>query len=923
MLFEKKPPVNLLICNTCRSVGRVGFKTCPECAGMSTGHLVRGRWLFWNYPLTRFHLYLEKGRRLLNKIRFVTFLVLALNFWIWLGFLVYKYQNYKILTGPEYLWDFAVSFTPAMRFLFWLGVICFSYLLYRSIKEKQHAGEVEHFDYKKTGAEENTVSDWKTVRRMPRSKRYNIADTLTSEARMVLGEAYNLADTRNHIMVEPTHIFFTLLDSNRISNIFIRLGLSAQDIKTRLEPLFAKSEKTKTKDSGSMPLPSPDFWQIVFQSYEEAYQAHQEYVSVTELLLVSVQESTELQEILYDLGVNKNKLLNVVEWARIKEKLYRQYLAMKKASGHRSKKGMDKAMTALATPYLNQFGDDLTMSAQFGQLENCVAREKEIEEIFTVVDGGGQNVLLAGDHGMGKRSIIEGIADRMISDDVPPRLRDKRLVRLSIPSLLAGTTPAGAVERLIGIMNDIVRARNVILYVNNIHELMGVSAGGADGSLDVADTLAEYLKSGRFLTLATITDEEYAKHMANSTLNNVFTKVEIKEMNENQAIQVLESRVGYLEYKQNIFFAYDALEKAVQLAKRFLHDNYLPGNALEIITEAAAHTHTKKGANTLVTGEEVAEVVANKTKIPVTSITANESAKLLQLEEEMHKRVVGQDEAVDLVANALRRARAEIRQTNRPISNFLFLGPTGVGKTELAKTIAAVYFGGEDRMVRLDMSEYQDKSGIYRLIGAPGEKGTGILTEAIRRNPFALLLLDEVEKADKDIINLFLQVMDDGRLTDSTGRVVDFTSVILVMTSNAGTSYVQEQLRAGLSSEAIKDRLLHGELKQYFRPEFLNRFDGIVLFKALEREDIKKIAGLMLKRLAKDLEAKGVELAIEDAAVEFLADVGFDPEFGARPMRRAIQEKVENKLAEKLIAGELQRQNKVIIGAGGEIRIEK
>ncbi|MBU1613129.1 ATP-dependent Clp protease ATP-binding subunit, partial [Patescibacteria group bacterium] len=585
------------------------------------------------------------------------------------------------------------------------------------------------------------------------------------------------------------------------------------------------------------------------------------------------------------------------------------------------KTGMDKAMTALATPYLNQFSEDLTLMAQFNHFDPCVARETEQEEVFRIVEGGGQNVLLVGDHGTGKRSIIQGIAQKMVEEDVPARLQDKRFVQLSVSSLLAGTTPAGAMERLIHMMNEIARARNVILFINNLHELAGVAAGGEHSSLDVADTLADYLKGNRFLTFATTTDESYAQVVVNSPLGNVFSKVEVKEMNENQAIQVLESKAGMLEYKQNIFLSYDAVEKAVKLSKRFLHDIYLPGSALEVMSEAAAYGRNQRGANTLIMGEDVSAVIAEKTKIPVTTVSSDESSKLLVLEKEMHKRVIGQDEAVNLVANALRRARAEIRSTTRPIANFLFMGPTGVGKTELAKTIATVYFGGENRMIRLDMSEYQDKASIYRLIGAPGEKGTGILTEAVRRNPFSLVLLDEIEKADKDIINLFLQVMDDGRLTDSTGRVVDFTSVILVTTSNAGTSYVQEQLRAGIPSDSIKEKLLHGELQQYFRPEFLNRFDGIVLFKALEREDIKKIAALMLKRLAKDLEAKGMELVVEDSAIDFLADVGFDKEFGARPMRRAIQEKIENRLAELLLAGKLKRKDKIVLGRGGEISV--
>jgi len=731
-----------------------------------------------------------------------------------------------------------------------------------------------------------------------------------------------VADKSGMGSVTPEHLFYALLGSNRIANIFTRLTIPASSLQKSLATVLGVVVGANAnRDKATMPLVSVDFQQVLFSAYEEAYGAHQDYVSVTELLLSTIKQSQKIQEILYDLAVDKQKLLNVVEWARIREKLYRQYMKFSKAAAGRSKTGMDKAMTAVQTPFLNNFSEDLTILAQFGNLENCIAREKEIEEIFRIVEGGGQNVILTGDNGVGKTSIIEGLAQKMVEDDVPKRLNDKRLVRLSIPKLLAGTTPSGAVERLIGIMRDISRAGNVILFINNIHELTGVSAGGESGSLDVAGTLNEYLGSGRFLTFATTTPDEYSRHIVSSSLGNLFAKVEIKEMDENQAIQVLESKVGMVEYKQNVFFSYDAVAKSVQLAMRFLHESYLPGSAQGLMTEAASFARSKKGLNSFVTAEEVAAVVAQKTGVPVTTVSADESSKLMHLEDEMHKRVIGQVEAVDLVANALRRARAEIRSSKRPIANFLFLGPTGVGKTELAKTIAEVYFGGEDRMVRLDMSEYQDKSSIYRLIGTPGEKGSGMLTEAIRRNPFSLLLLDEMEKADKDILNLFLQVMDDGRLTDSVGRVVDFTNVILIATANAGTAYVQEQLRAGVASDTIKDKLLHGELKQYFRPEFLNRFDGIVLFKSLNREDIIQIAGLMLKRVSKDLEAKGIELKIEPEAMEFLADVGFDPEFGARPMRRALQEKVENQLAELLLSGKLKRRDTVVIGQGGEVRI--
>ena len=930
MLFDKPEAISLLFCPTCKATGFIGFNKCRECGGMSVGHFVRGHWLFWFFPLTRYHLNLAKARRIFFKVRFISLLLLWLNAWGWGTLFLYKkglFSNVEQLLN----WTNSRSLIQNLKgiegLLIYSGLAILLYLWYRAIVERIKKDNVERYHYSQYGDnkefdEKVIVSDWRQAKKIKSRKKINVADTFTDEALTVLGEAYLIADKTGHDSATPEHLFYALLSSNRIANIFTRLAIPASSLqKTLADVLGATNISNGQKDKFTMPLISSEFQQILFSSYEEAYSAHQEYVSVTELLLSTIKQSVKLQEILFDLAVDKQKLLNVVEWARIRERLYRQYIKFHAAAAGRSKTGMDKAMTAVQTPFLNNFSDDLTLLAQFGNLESCIARENEIEEIVRIVEGGGQNVILVGDSGVGKNSIIAGLAQKMVEDDVPARLQDKRLVRLSVPKLLAGTTPAGAVERLIGIMQDIGRSGNVILFINNIHELTGVSAGGESGSLDVAGTLNEYLGSGRFLTFATTTQDEYSRHIVGSPLSNLFAKVEIKEMDENQAIQVLESKVGNIEYKQNEFFSYDAVAKSVQLAMRFLHESYLPGSAQELMTEAASYARSKKGLNSFVTGEEVAAIVAQKTGVPVNTVSADESTKLMHLEEEMHKRVIGQVEAVDLVANALRRARAEIRSSKRPIANFLFLGPTGVGKTELAKTIAEIYFGGEERMVRLDMSEYQDKSSIYRLIGTPGEKGSGMLTEAIRRSPFSLLLLDEMEKADKDILNLFLQVMDDGRLTDSVGRVVDFTNVILIATANAGTAYVQEQLRAGVTSEIIKDKLLHGELKQYFRPEFLNRFDGIVLFKALNREDIIKIAGLMLKRVASDLEAKGIELKIEPAAMEFLADVGFDPEFGARPMRRALQEKVENQLAELLISGKLKRRDTVVIGQGGEIKI--
>lgn len=905
MLFTKNESLNILPCQTCDGSGYVNYRKCKECHGMSAGFLVREKFLFWGEPLTKYHITLRRAQRWLDRFRILGGIIFGLGFLGLFAWHIYEKGIFEEVLTLEY-W---LETSDFYKVIFWLAIISFSYLLYRAIilGQPQDIVEMREYDEKKTEKKEPILQTWQEVKKFPRKRRKNIAKTYTEEARKVLENAYGLAIKYENDAVTSTHIFYSLLSSPSITGVFIRLGIPVKILQAKLGQLFIKSTQPR------IPLISEDVQQILFQAYENAYAGRQEFVHVTELLVATVCQSESIQELLYDLKVDKDKLANVVEWVRIRERLSRQYRKFRKAASRRSKSGIDRAMTAVATPFLNSFSQDLTMSAKYGYLAPCVARDKEIEDIFRIIEGGRQSVVLVGEHGVGKMSIIEGIAQHMIEDDVPKRLQDKRLVQISTSSLLAGTTVSGAQERLIRIMREVGRAGNIILFINAVHDLVGATDTGAEG-LDISETLAEYLGPGKFLTLATTTPDAYNKYLLNTQVGQVFSRVDIKEMDENQAIQVLESKAGGLEYKNNVFFTYDALAQSVKLAGHFVQEQNLPESAIEVMTESASLVHNKKGANQLVNAEDVAVIVSNKTGIPTTSISEDESAKLLRLEQEMHQKVVGQDEAVKLVANALRRARAEIRSTKRPIANFLFLGPTGVGKTELAKTIAAVYFGGEDKMIRVDMSEYQDKSGIYRLIGQPGQQGTGLLTEAVRQHPFSLILLDEMEKADPNVLNLFLQVFDDGRLTDSVGRVIDFTNTIIIATSNAGTKFVQEQLEQGVALEKIRQTMIRSELKQYYRPEFLNRFDGIVLFKSLEREEIKQIAGLMLKRVAKDLEQRGVGLEVTDEALTALGEVGFDPQFGARPMRRAIQEHIEDKLAELVISGKLRRRDVVVIG---------
>jgi ATP-dependent Clp protease ATP-binding subunit ClpC len=542
------------------------------------------------------------------------------------------------------------------------------------------------------------------------------------------------------------------------------------------------------------------------------------------------------------------------------------------------------------------------------------------------LESGKINPILVGNPGVGKTMIIEGVAERMTSEDVPEVLQDKRLVSLSVASLVSGAGKIGELEeRLEVILNEIERAGNIVLYIDNIHNMIGVSSGSGE-TLDLSEILAHYLQQARFFVIASTDPINYRHYIERKgALTTTFQKVEILEPETNNAIRILEGKAGGIEYRHKVFFSYEAIEKAVTLSQRYIHDRYLPEKAINLLEEVAIFVKRVKGKDAMVSGEDVAKIVSEKAKVKVTKITEKESETLLNLEDRIHERIIDQEEAVKAVASALRRARTELRDVDRPIANLLFLGPTGVGKTELAKTVAEVYFGSEKNMIRLDMSEYQTPSSINRLIGsAPGYgQEAGYLTEAVRQNPFSLILLDELEKAHPDVLNVFLQVMDDGRLTDGTGRTIDFTNAILIATSNAGTQLIQDRMRENKSIEEIAQELMTSALSQYFRPEFLNRFDKIVVFKPLSQENIEEIVKLLLEKVGERLLLKGITLQASDEAIKELAAEGFDPIYGARPLRRLISEKVDDALAKFLLTGKLTRRDIAVLGPGGTIRVEK
>ncbi|MEK7532605.1 MAG: ATP-dependent Clp protease ATP-binding subunit [Patescibacteria group bacterium] len=819
--------------------------------------------------------------------------MIAALLWAWYGWLVYLAMGQSLTgrasAGPE------LSVASVNSVWFWIGALFAAYAVSCAMRWGRPV-------YKVSEVRAQKVPDIKIA--------------MTTELLDVIDDAYRIAAARKDAEVSTPHFLLALAKVAAIQNMFVRLGIHPDVITKSAEEMLGTAAGT------TAPAVPQETFALLFNVFLEAENSHQLQVRASDLLLVCVRALPHLQEQFYDLGADMRKFGNVVAWVRSRAQLHDQLRIFRAIARTRPTTGIDRAMTAMATPMLNQFSQDITLRAQFGYLSAIVGRDREIAEVLHLFEGGAEGVLVIGDAGVGKMAIVEGVAQKMVLEEVPENLKDKRLVRMEISSLLSGVSPSEAGERLLEMLFEVQRAGNIVMCIPDIHALVAAREGG-EGALNVAGVLREVVERSRIPVIGITSPEMYRRVIKGSPLESILRPITLEPMDSNQTVQVLQTKVGIAEYEQQVYFSYDALEAIADFARKHLQDQQMPESAIALMKEVAVMVKNKKGKNTLVAREDVAEVVAEKTKIPVTSLNEEEGEKLLRLEEAMHKRVIGQDEAVTAVANALRRARAKLTSGKRPIANFLFVGPTGVGKTELAKTIASVYFGGEDKMLRFDMSEYQTDDSIYRLIGQPDKQGSGLLTEAVREQPFSLLLLDELEKADKQVLNLFLQVMDDGRLTDSVGRVVDFTNVILIATSNAGSQFIQDQVRAGAAYEVIQEGLLTKELRNYFTPEFLNRFDGVIVFHPMTQENIRQVAGLMIGSLAKKIEEQyGAVLVITDSALEELAVAGFDPQFGARPMRRAIQEHVENAIAKVLLEQKVERGSKIVYDAGGVVRIE-
>lgn len=885
------------LCPVCGGDARasVGCKACRG-AGVSLS-TERGQ-LVWLERVDGGTFTVRTTRKTAHGILHTLIGVAILGCFVWFGVGIWQTGDVMALTTVEF-W-FGGSMAPIGL---WLGLFLLSFLVFRLRVYNDTARILPNWG--KTGS--MLVLDKKMAEQVR-----DVSPYFTEAAWELLQRAYDLSHKIGKSEIRAVHLFAAALGTTAGGIFLTRLGLDFDKIRDGLAQLVNEGP------TGAPPVLTLEAKSVLLEAAADAEASGRKHVGTIEIFLSAFEIDTRIQNVLDAAGYPPRHVRHVAEWIGTQESLKEEHdrfvmLASLKPAGI-----MNRAMTAQQTPYLDRFSEDLTQLARQGYVAPLVGREREMQELLRGIESGRRSVALVGEAGSGKGALIDGLARRMVEEDVPPELFDRRLVSIHVSQVLAAGDPSLAPQRLLSMLNEVAISGNIILVMHGIEALVGAGSG----NMDLAETLASEIDKGYCLVIATTTPQAWTSYLERRSLGQKLIKVEVPELDQDNAIRVLMAKGGYVEYQNKVFFTYAALEKAVSLAGRYLREVKLPESALNVLTESAVLARRERGEGAMVSAEDVARVIQDKAHVPVEAVTRDEGDKLLQLEEHLHTRVVGQEEAVKAVSQAMRRARADMRSGNRPIANFLFLGPTGVGKTELAKALAGEYFGSESMMIRLDMSEYQTPSSIARIIGEPGDNRGGLLTEAVRKQPFSIVLLDELEKAHPDILTLFLQVMDDGRLTDGVGRTVDFTNVVLIATSNAGTEFIQTEVQNKTPIERIKTALLERELKGVFRPEFLNRFDGVIVFKPLTLDDVTQIAWLLLNGVGKRLQEKGINFRAEDEAVEELARTGFDPIFGARPLRRVIQERVENQLADLLLRNAVKRTQTVVLKADGTLGVE-
>ena len=796
-------------------------------------------------------------------------------------------------------------------------------------------------------------------------------EKFTRQAKAALKLAESTARSWKHSYIGTEHILVGLLDEQEgtAGKILEEFGVDREKLESLITKLIAPSGVPVAEKSAGY---SPRAQKVREQAVKEAEKQKEDLAGTEHLLLAMLKETDCVgTRLLYTMGVNIQKLYSaVLAAAGIDTNAIPEELQMPK--NQKGKQGS-------TTPTLDQYSRDLTAMAADGNLDPVVGRDKEIARLIQILSRRTKNnPCLVGEPGVGKTAIVEGLAQRIISSMVPESVKNKRVVVLDLSGMVAGSKYRGEFEeRIRNVINEVRSNQGILLFIDELHTIIG--AGGAEGALDASNILKPSLSRGEIQLIGATTLEEYRKYIEkDAALERRFQPVTVEEPSEEETIEILKGLRPYYEKHHGVVIEDSALEAAVKMSERYINDRFLPDKAIDIIDEAASKVRLggyrmapevdamelelheiqkdkekavkqadlslakelqarqreieteiskykekeerrNKRKKISVTEASVADIISDWTKIPVQRLTEGETKRLARLEKELHKRVIGQEEAVKAVAQAVKRGRVGLKDPNRPIGSFLFLGPTGVGKTELSKALAEAVFGSEQAMIRVDMSEYMEKHSVSKLIGSPpgyvGYDEGGQLSEKVRRNPYSVILFDEIEKAHPDVFNILLQVLDDGHITDAHGRKVDFKQTIIIMTSNAGAQAIVEPKQLGFISqkdekkdyEKMKSGVME-EVRRLFKPEFLNRIDEIMVFHTLNKEEIRKIVLLLLKSLEKRCEEQmDIHLNVTNSAVDYIAEAGFDAKYGARPLRRAIQSKIEDRLANELLEGKIRR----------------
>ncbi len=683
----------------------------------------------------------------------------------------------------------------------------------------------------------------------------------------------------------------TLAVTRRMTQLFKRMELSDQQLLSRLTQASIKQSQVISQQA------------LIDAAVAASLQNGHRFITSTDLFFGLIAVSPAVADSLKELGIHLEDLRRASGWVEAEALAKKQWRWWQDEYFRRSG-GVDRGWTSGWTPTMKHLSTDITAQVAAGQTPYIIGRQTEIEAVVRILERTTKNnVLLIGEPGVGKSSIVDGIAQGILQATTSPGLADSRVIQLNLEAVLGSSANVQELEKRFSQALKELIAGKTILFIDNIEHL--VAQTGA-GTIDVSAVLLPFIEAGQLKVIGATNPASYRRVLQpNATFTNNFQTVEVQEPDTPTAIGILQEFTAAIEAQQKVTISLPAIQAAVELSRQYIHDRVLPEKAIDLLDEAAAYAAHAK--HSTVSAEDVAKVVADKTGIPVTQVTEDEAEKLTHLEDLLHQRLVGQNTAIDAVANALRRSRAGLRDSQKPMAVFLFIGPTGTGKTELAKTIAESYFGSEESMVRLDMSEYQEPAAINKLIGSPGDPNGGYLTTAIHERPFTVLLLDELEKAHPQILDLFLQVFDDGRLTDSAGHTVQFNQTIIIATSNAGSRSIQDAISQGYTTEQMMPAVKEMLAQRYFRPEFLNRFDEIVLFRQLNVEESVQVAKLMMAKVITQVAEKDIQLTVSDDLIRKLAEAGYDPLYGARPLRHLIQDKIENALAKQLLTKSIKK----------------